>query len=490
MRSIMLFNSWQYAVFLPVVLALYWALPQKRRWVLLLVASYIFYMSWSAKLMALILTTTATSYAAALLISRAKTQSRKKLWLTLGVGISLAMLFVFKYLNFAVGLCASVLSFLHIPAFVPSLNLLLPVGISFYTFQTLSYVIDVYRGALPAEKHFGIYALYVSFFPQLVAGPIERAVNLLPQFHVEHKPNADEWAHGLRLIAWGLFKKVAIADFIGVYVDAAYNDINACGPMAYVVATALFAVQIYCDFSGYSDVAIGSAKLLGFKLMENFNAPYFARSIKEFWRRWHISLSTWFSDYVYIPLGGSRVSVSRHLANLVITFLLSGLWHGAKLTFVLWGLCHGLLLCLDVFLLPKREKWLKNAPRLKAFIETAVTLVLVVLLWIPFRANSLSDALTIFARLPYALSAPVQGFTVALETLGITSAVLIRIILSFAALAAYDAVRRYKGQPFEILARQKSPVRFAVSYALAFCVTLAIFTQPAGTVAEFIYFQF
>lgn len=331
----MLFNSWQYAVFLLVVLALYWALPQKRRWVLLLVASYIFYMSWSAKLMALILTTTATSYAAALLISHAKTQSRKKLWLRLGVGISLAMLFVFKYLNFAVGLCASVLSFLHIPAFVPSLNLLLPVGISFYTFQTLSYVIDVYRGALPAEKHFGIYALYVSFFPQLVAGPIERAVNLLPQFHVEHKPNAGEWAHGLRLIAWGLFKKVAIADFIGVYVDAAYNDINACGPMAYVIATALFAVQIYCDFSGYSDVAIGSAKLLGFKLMENFNAPYFARSIKEFWRRWHISLSTWFSDYVYIPLGCSRVSVSHHLANLVITFLLSGLWHGAKLTFVL-----------------------------------------------------------------------------------------------------------------------------------------------------------
>ncbi len=486
----MLFNSWQYAVFLPVVLVLYWTLPQKRRWMMLLCASYIFYMSWSAKLMALILTTTVTSYAAALLIAHEKTQSRKKLWLRLGVGISLAMLFVFKYLNFTAQLFAGILSFFHIPSFAPEFNLLLPVGISFYTFQTLSYVIDVYRGALPAEKHFGIYALYVSFFPQLVAGPIERAVNLLPQFHEEHKPDAAEWAHGLRLIAWGLFKKVAIADFIGVYVDRAYNDINACAPMAYVIATVLFAVQIYCDFSGYSDIAIGSAKLMGFRLMENFNSPYFARSVKEFWRRWHISLSTWFSDYVYIPLGGSRVNMTRHLANLVITFLLSGLWHGAKMTFVMWGLCHGLLLCIDVFLLPKREKWLKNAPRIKAVMETAVTLTVVILLWIPFRANSISDAVTIFARLPYALSAPVQGFAVALETLGISLTDLLRIALSIGALAVYDAVRRFKGQPFEILSRCKAPVRIAVSYAVAVCVMLAVFTQPAGTVAEFIYFQF
>ena len=291
-------------------------------------------------------------------------------------------------------------------------------------------------------------------------------------------------------LVFGFFQKVVIADRVAVMVNTVYNHPVEYHGAQILLATLLFAVQIYCDFAGYSNIAIGAARCMGIHLMRNFATPYFALSIKEFWRRWHISLSTWFSDYVYIPLGGSRVNVTRHLANLLITFLLSGLWHGAKMTFVLWGLCHGLLLCIDVFLLPKREKWLKNAPRIKAVIETAVTLAAVILLWIPFRANSISDAVTIFASLPYALSAPVQGFAVALETLGISWADLLRIALSIGALAVYDAVRRFKGQPFELLSRCKAPVRVAVSYAVAVCVMLAVFTQPAGTVAEFIYFQF
>ena len=490
----MLFNSWQYAVFLPLVTFCYWLLPHKYRWVLLLCASYYFYMSWNANLVVLILTTTGTSYGAALAIDAAKTPRGRKLWLTLGVGVSAALLFFFKYFNFFSASVCALLRAVSLPVGDFTLQVLLPVGISFYTFQTLSYVIDVYRGQLAPERNFGIYALYVSFFPQLVAGPIERAVNLLPQFRVEHRPDAGQFAWGLRSICLGLFKKVVVADYVAPFVNAVFDDPNGCGPMAYVIGALLFSVQIYGDFSGYSDIARGSAQLLGFSLMENFRAPYLARSVKEFWRRWHISLSTWFSDYIYIPLGGSRVSRAKHLRNLMVTFLLSGLWHGARWTFVLWGAAHGLLLCADVFWLPRRERltarWPAAARHAAAAAETLVTFGLVTLLWILFRANSLADAATIFVRLPWALSAPVQGVQVALQTIGLSGAALVRIALSLALLAAFDAVQRFAGEPFALLRRQKAPVRIAVSYGLALCVLLALFTMPEQVAVEFIYFQF
>ena len=491
----MLFNSWQYAVFLPLVVLLYWILPHKVRWVLLLGASYYFYMSWNANLVVLIFTTTFTSYAAALLIARTAQKRHKKMWLYAGVGISLAMLFFFKYFNFFSDSVLAVLKAFSLPVGTSfTLQVMLPVGISFYTFQTLSYVIDVYRGSLKAETHFGIYALYVSFFPQLVAGPIERATNLLPQFHQQHNPSATQWSLGLRLLCWGLFKKIAIADFVAVFVAKAYGDINGCGPMAYVLATLLFALQIFCDFSGYSDIARGSACLLGFTLMQNFNAPYLSSSIKEFWRRWHISLSSWFSDYVYIPLGGSRTKLPRHLFNLLVTFLLSGLWHGAKWTFVAWGAVHGLLIVVDVFWLPWRDAHMAALrPASQNICKALCTLVafsLVCFAWIFFRADSMADALTIISRLPWALSAPVQGFSVALSTLGITSLALVRILLCVGALAWYDIVLKKHREPFALLQAKKPLVRITISYALAFLVVFFILIQPENVAVEFIYFQF
>lgn len=493
----MLFNSWQYAVFLPLVVALYWMLPHKVRWVLLLVASYYFYMSWNANLVVLILTTTATSYTAALLIDRARAAGnlrRQKLWLWLGIGVSLAMLFFFKYFNFFSASVTAVLRACSLPVDDFMLQVMLPVGISFYTFQTLSYVIDVYRGKLAPERHFGLYALYVSFFPQLVAGPIERAINLLPQMRAVKHPDAAKWAWGLRLLCWGLLKKVAVADFLAPFVNTVFDNVQGCGPMAYILAGILFTVQVFCDFSGYSDIARGSATLMGFTLMQNFNGPFLARSIKEFWRRWHISLSTWFSDYIYIPLGGSRVSMPRHLCNLFITFLISGLWHGAKWTFVLWGALHGVLLIVDVFFLPWRDKHVLRLPRplqhCAAAVETFVTFGLVCFAFLFFRANSVADLGLILSRLPWALSAPGQGLAVALSTMGITSAALMRIVLSCAALFAYDWIARHKGDPFTLLQARRGAVRWTVNYALAFLLLLAVFTQPENVAVEFIYFQF
>ncbi|MBQ7859421.1 MAG: MBOAT family protein, partial [Faecalibacterium sp.] len=331
----MLFNSLAYAIFLPLVILAYFAVPHRLRWAVLLVFSYYFYMSWNPELVVLILFTTTVSWSAALLVEKWNDRpALKKAALVISVGLCLAVLFFFKYFNFVSESVTAVCRLVGLPLTAPVLDLVLPVGISFYTFQTLSYVVDVYRGDLAAEHHFGIYALYVSFFPQLVAGPIERAGNLLPQFRVKHSFSTARTTEGLAKIGVGLFKKVVVADYVAPFVNAVYNDLGGCTGLTLIFATCMFAVQIYCDFCGYSEIAVGSAKILGFDLMENFRSPYFARSIREFWRRWHISLSTWFSDYIYIPLGGSRCAKHRHLLNLIITFGFSGLWHGANWTFV------------------------------------------------------------------------------------------------------------------------------------------------------------
>lgn len=490
----MLFNSWQYVVFLPLVVVVYYLLPHRVRWAWLLIVSYYFYMSWNAKLVVLISGTTFISWGASMLMERSPSKARRRLWLILAAVVSLGVLFFFKYFDFVTTSIAAVASRIGLPMDPFMLNLVLPVGISFYTFQTLGYVIDVYRGNLKAEHHFGIYALFVSFFPQLVAGPIERAGNLLPQFRAVHTPDAGRMAWGLRYICWGLLKKVVIADYVAVFVNVTYNNLSLYTPMTWVLATLLFAVQIFCDFSGYTDIARGSAAMMGFDLMENFKAPYLARSIREFWRRWHISLSTWFMDYVYIPLGGSRVGKFRHILNLFITFVLSGLWHGARWNFVLWGIYHGIFVVLDALTFRLRNKWegnVRNKPALATLhaVQVFFTFLIVCFGWMMFRANDLHSIVQIVQGLPEAFSHPVANMVEAFTTLMGTGR-LVRILASVLVLFIFDTILYRNKDPFAQLARRKAPMRIFVSYALAMVVLVGVLTMQEGIAVEFIYFQF
>lgn len=333
----MLFNSLQYAVFLPIVFCVYWFIPNRFRWLVLLISSYYFYMSWNPKYVILILGTSLLSYLAGLFIERSREKKQKKFFLILYISLCLGLLFTFKYLDFAVGTICSLIKLFAVELHLSTLNLLLPVGISFYTFQTISYVVDVYREDISAEHHFGYYATFVSFFPQLVAGPIERTSNLLPQIKSNKVFSYENGREGLILILIGLFKKVLLADTLAKYVDKVYSNLEKYTGFSLMLVIVFFSIQIYGDFSGYSDIAIGSAKLMGINLMTNFGSPYFSQNIKEFWNRWHISLSNWLKDYIYIPLGGNRKSCMRTNINLLITFLISGLWHGASWNFVIWG---------------------------------------------------------------------------------------------------------------------------------------------------------
>ena len=331
-------------------------------------------------------------------MDRSRSRRWRKISLFSGIFINLGILFFYKYYEFAGSLITNFFSLLNIGIEIPRWNVLLPVGISFYIFQAVGYAVDVYRGTIKAEKNFVVYALFISFFPQLVAGPIERAKNMLPQFREKHKFSYENFDAGLRLMIWGFFMKLCIADRVSTYVDAVYNNYMEHSGVSLLLATFFFTFQIYCDFAGYSLIAIGSSKMMGFTLMENFHRPYFAKSIKEFWRRWHISLSTWFKDYLYIPLGGNRVGHYRHLWNLFVTFLVSGIWHGANLTFVLWGSLHGLYQIVGIEknrLFPK----VNVSKRLHAVFNCLVTFVLVMFAWIFFRANDLHSAFSIIAKI-------------------------------------------------------------------------------------------
>lgn len=324
-----------FMLFFPLVFSIYWLMPHHTRWFLLLCASYYFYMSWKPAYIVLILFTTFISYAAARLIEREPLRKKQRWILITALVLCIGILFFYKYFNFFSITLSTLASRFLIPVHPVTVKLLLPVGISFYTFQTLSYVIDVYRGTVKAERHFGIYAAFISFFPQLVAGPIERTGNLLPQIKARHTFDANRGICGAKMMLWGYFKKMVIADLLAGIVDAVFANLCGYSGFALVLAVFFFSLQIYCDFSGYSDIAIGTARLLDIDLMINFKSPYFSSSIKEFWSRWHISLSTWFRDYVYIPMGGNRCSKLRQSVNLLTTFLVSGLWHGASWTFVL-----------------------------------------------------------------------------------------------------------------------------------------------------------
>lgn len=341
----MLFNSIDFLIFFPIVLIVYFIFPNKIKYLWLLAASYYFYMCWNAKYALLILVSTIITYVSGLLLEKVKRTKfeRKKIkyiknWIVAGsFALNLSILFYFKYVNFAIDLLTKLFDKVNIALNITQFDIILPVGISFYTFQALSYTVDVYRDDIYAEKNFFRYALFVSFFPQLVAGPIERSKNLLKQLAVPQKFKFENFREGLLLMLWGYFLKIVLADRIAIFVDTVYGDFYAYTGWYIVVATVLFGVQIYCDFAGYSTIAMGAAKILGIQLMENFNAPYFSVSVAEFWRKWHISLTLWFKDYLYIPLGGSRKGKLRKYLNKMIVFLCSGLWHGASLSFVVWG---------------------------------------------------------------------------------------------------------------------------------------------------------
>lgn len=396
----MLFNSLQFLLFFPLVCIIYFILKNnKSRIPFLLIASYYFYMNWNPTYAILILISTLLTYLCGIFVEKHNQDKRKKkLFLTISLIINFGILFVFKYFNFINESIFALLEYLGIRWNVPNLNVLLPVGISFYTFQAVGYSIDVYRGTIKAENNFITYALFVSFFPQLVAGPIERANNLLPQFHEEHKFSYNNAIEGLKLMLWGFFMKVCVADTLSEYVNAVFNNVEHHNGTSLILATIFFTFQIYCDFAGYSNIAIGAAKVMGFRLMENFHRPYFSLNIKEFWRRWHISLSTWFMDYLYIPLGGNRVKYPRHLLNLMITFLVSGIWHGANWTFVLWGALHGSYLVIgNIF-----RKYI-YIPKYTTIASKTFSMLfcfaIVAFAWIFFRANNVSDAFMIVEKI-------------------------------------------------------------------------------------------
>jgi alginate O-acetyltransferase complex protein AlgI len=400
----MLFNSYEFLFFFPIVTLLYFALPHAQRWALLLLASCVFYMAFIPHYVLILFVVIGIDYLAGIWIEKRQGQKRKWL-LIMSLVANIGILAVFKYFNFFNENFRELFGQMGIVYNIDNLDFILPIGLSFHTFQSMSYTIEVYRGKFKPERHLGIYALYVMYYPQLVAGPIERPQNILPQLHTPQKFDYDRVASGLRLMAWGLFKKVVIADRLATYVNQVFDQPDMYTGAPVLLAIYFFAFQIYCDFSGYSDIALGASRVMGIDLMRNFNRPYVSASIREFWSRWHISLSTWFRDYLYIPLGGNRTTKSRWLLNLMIVFVVSGFWHGANWTYLMWGFLHGIYLVLGILLVPlwritrlNKEEPLEKWSIIRIF-KMFVVFHLVCLAWVFFRARTLTDAFTILKGL-------------------------------------------------------------------------------------------
>ena len=491
----MLFNSFDFLLFFPAVVLLYFLIPQKVRYLWLLAASYYFYMCWNPKYVLLLLFSTGVTYLGGLAIERFQT---KKTFLTLTVVANLTVLFAFKYFDFALDNLNWILGKFHIRAVDPGFDILLPVGISFYTFQALGYTIDVYRKEIYAEKNFFKYALFVSFFPQLVAGPIERSKNLLKQVSEKHTFDYDRMRKGLLIMLWGYFLKLVVADRAAIFVNAVYGDYVSYGGIYIVVATILFAVQIYCDFAGYSTIARGAALIMGFRLMENFEAPYFAKSVAEFWRRWHISLSGWFRDYLYIPLGGNRKGKLRKQLNTMIVFLVSGLWHGASWNYVVWGGLNGFYQVVGMW-----WKELKNKVGIgkedsaktslktvcKNVCKTVFTFLLVDFSWLFFRADSMQDAV---AMLKSVLT--VRNFNIltdgSLFCLGLNQYHFLFMLLVIVILWIADFFKYKDVDMFEKIEKQNVLVRYMVYMCLFCAVVLFGIYGVDYEASQFIYFQF
>lgn len=482
----MLFNSLEFCVFFPVVVCVYFACPYRFRWLWLLAASYFFYMAWEPGYAVLILFTSAVDYVAARMIgSQERAGSRR--WVVFSLCTNFGLLFFFKYYNFFSSQIDALLALLGWGAAMPRSGWLLPVGISFYTFQSVSYTLDVYRGRIGVERHPGYLALYVAFFPQLVAGPIERAGSLIPQLRASHDFEYGRVTDGLKLMVWGLFKKAVVADRLAQAVDYVYADPSAHGGPALVLATLFFAVQIYCDFSGYSDIAIGAAQVMGIRLMDNFRQPYLAISMADFWRRWHISLSTWFRDYLYVPLGGNRASAGRWAFNILVVFLLSGLWHGASWTFVLWGFFHGIcLVC------ARGWRALRGAPKedaalLVRALRVFYVFVLVNIGWVLFRAESIGDAVAVFSGFGRGWAA-LGGGSVIEVLAGMLRVPRMELVISLALIGVVAGEHLLReGVPVrEWLGRRPAALRWLCYSALLWAIFLfGVFQQR-----EFIYFVF
>ncbi len=509
----MLFNSAAFLLFFPIVTTAYFLLPHRFRWMLLLGASCYFYMAFIPAYILILAVTITVDYFAGLGLERF--EGRKKRWVLIAsILTNVGMLAFFKYFNFANENLAALANFIGWNYPIESLSIILPIGLSFHTFQSLSYTIEVYRGHQKAERHFGYLALYVMYYPQLVAGPIERPQNILHQLHTEQHFDYQRVADGLKRMAWGIFKKVVVADRMVTLVNPVYGDPTSYDGPALVLATLAFSIQIYCDFSGYSDIALGSAQVMGVKLMKNFDHPYFARSIAEFWRRWHISLSTWFRDYVYIPLGGNRVKKPRWAFNLLLTFLISGLWHGANWTYIIWGGLHGMYFVFSELTKPFWRRLsalmrLDRLPRLKSALAMLTTFALVTFAWIFFRAASLSDALYITrhlvsgwpAYLAQAWNTLVEGTTgFELYSLIDTAFTIIepvtdesRAVIALTAFALLILlvveILQYRGNFLQQL-NQKPVYLRRVVYACLLAAILMLGTSYASVQQAFIYFQF
>ncbi|MDX2171912.1 MAG: MBOAT family O-acyltransferase [Bacteroidota bacterium] len=482
----MIFNSLSFVFFFIVVTTIYYLLPHRFRWFILLTASCFFYMFFKPVYILILAGTILIDYLAGIQLEKIKDQKRKRFFLILSLIANIGVLLVFKYYNFINENITSILTQIGMKNPVPFLKILLPIGLSFHTFQAMSYTIEVYRGNQKAEKHFGIYALYVMFYPQLVAGPIERPQNILHQFHEKHPLLYGNISAGLKLMLWGLFKKVVIADRLAIGVNEVYDNLHEYTGIPLVLATVMFSIQIYCDFSGYSDIALGSARVMGFRLMENFNRPYASTTISEFWSRWHISLSTWFRDYLYIPLGGNRVKVPRWYFNLFFVFLVSGIWHGANWTFIIWGAIHGFYLIFAIIMRPIGEKIRKIFQKgfLKLFynlINLGIVFALTTFAWLFFRAQSLNDAIYVIKNSFKLNSLSVQ------RDLYLNSGQDFFIVAVFVIL--FMEVVQYINANFNnILFNGSNKI-----LRWAFCLVLLIMICTLGVFhsdSEFIYFQF
>lgn len=483
----MLFNSLDFLIFLPLVLIAYILCPIKYRWLLLLIASYYFYMSWNASYAFLIAFSTVITYASGLLLGKAESLTRRKIIVAISFTVNLLILFFYKYFNFFSESIETIIGFLGMKLDLPQLDFLLPVGISFYTFQALSYTVDVYRREIEPEKNLGIYALFVSFFPQLVAGPIERSKHLLPQLKILQQLSYTNLRSGGYLILWGLFKKMVIADNVSVLVNSLYNTPSEYTGIETTIGVLFFSVQIFCDFSAYTDIARGVARLMGIDLMKNFDSPYFAMNITEFWRRWHMSLSTWFRDYLYIPLGGSRKGTSRMYVNLFLVFLISGLWHGASINFVIWGGLHGILIVIEKMFSKGINiyNWNKSLISYKVF-KIGINFLMVTFLWIFFRADTFADTIIVVSNLfNWDMNNVFNGN---IYTLGLSMGQFWITVFFISLMLVVEYYNSFITSIRELIMRQNIVFRWSIY--LGVVLSILFFGNYGGEQQQFIYFQF
>lgn len=481
----MLFNSIDFAVFFPLVFALYWIVSKHLtvRNSLILAASYVFYGWWDWRFLSLIIISSLVDFYVGQKLYKTDNKRKRKQLLSISLLVNLGFLLYFKYANFFIETFVDSFKLFGKDLEVSTLNIILPVGISFYTFQTLSYTIDIYRKQLKPTKDWLSFFAFVAFFPQLVAGPIERASHLLPQFYKTYKFNYQLVKSGLLLMAFGLFKKMVIADRAAILVNQVYNNPGDYHGYEIIVGTLFFAFQIYCDFSGYSDIAIGAARTMGFDLMKNFDSPYFSKSITEFWRRWHISLSTWFRDYVYIPLGGSREGKYRTYANLFIVFVVSGLWHGAAMTFIIWGAIHGVLIVIEKALSNVRKKVFTSKKHILNYvIAIPFTFFIVCFAWVFFRANSFSDALLIIEN------SFKEVRHQSLFEIGLGRLEFILLLVMIFCLIIFELIHT-KYRIIKLIDKLYAPIRWSFYIIVLYCIILfGVYGENA--IQEFIYFQF